>query len=103
MTGIDWIPDEPVPMTPTLRPEKSTPSWGQRPVWNEGPANDPRPGMSGRRALERQPVAITQCRATIRSPRSVVTTQCEPASSNSALTTRVSNWIPLRRSRRSAT
>ena len=75
MTGIDWIPDEPVPMTPTLRPLKSTPSWGQRPVWNDGPANESRPGMSGMRALERQPVAITQYLAAMCSPRSVVTSQ----------------------------
>jgi hypothetical protein len=32
MSGIDWMPDEPVPMTATRRPVKSTPSWGQRPV-----------------------------------------------------------------------
>ena len=32
MIGIDWIPDDPVPMTATRLPEKSTPPWGQRPV-----------------------------------------------------------------------
>ena len=26
--GIDWIADEPVPMIPTRKPVKSTPSWG---------------------------------------------------------------------------
>ena len=30
--GMDWIADEPVPITPTRLPAKSTPSWGQRPV-----------------------------------------------------------------------
>ena len=30
MSGIDWMPDEPVPMTPTRLPVKSTPSCGQR-------------------------------------------------------------------------
>ena len=30
MIGIAWIPEEPVPITPTRMPVKSTPSWGQR-------------------------------------------------------------------------
>ena len=30
MSGMDWMPDEPVPMTATRWPVKSTPSWGQR-------------------------------------------------------------------------
>ena len=29
MIGIDWMPDEPVPMMPTRMPLKSTPSGGQ--------------------------------------------------------------------------
>ena len=29
---IDWMADDPVPMTATRCPVKSTPSWGQRPV-----------------------------------------------------------------------
>ena len=33
ISGIDWMADEPVPMTPTRRPVKSTPSCGQWPVW----------------------------------------------------------------------
>ena len=33
MIGIDCTPEEPVPMIPTRRPVKSTPSWGQVPVW----------------------------------------------------------------------
>ena len=32
MIGIDWIADEPVPMTPTRWPVKSTPACGQWPV-----------------------------------------------------------------------
>ena len=32
MIGIDWIADEPVPMTATRWPVKSTASCGQRPV-----------------------------------------------------------------------
>ena len=30
MIGMDWIPLEPVPITATRIPVKSTPSWGQR-------------------------------------------------------------------------
>ncbi len=33
MIGIICTPDEPVPITPTRRPVKSTPSCGHRPVW----------------------------------------------------------------------
>ena len=33
ITGIDWIADEPVPITPTRWPVKSTASCGQWPVW----------------------------------------------------------------------
>src|SRR4029453_10193063 len=32
MTGIDWIPDKPPPMTPTRRPLNATPSCGHRHV-----------------------------------------------------------------------
>ena len=32
MIGIDWMADEPVPITATRLPLRSTPSWGQRPV-----------------------------------------------------------------------
>ena len=37
MIGIIWMPDEPVPMIPTRRPEKSTPSSGHSPLWNQRP------------------------------------------------------------------
>ena len=30
ISGIDWMPDEPVPMTATRLPVKSTPSCGHR-------------------------------------------------------------------------
>ena len=33
MTGIDCTPLDPVPITATFLPAKSTPSWGQAPVW----------------------------------------------------------------------
>ncbi len=65
MTGIDWTPEEPVPMTPTRFPVKSTGSCGQRPVWNVGPAKLSAPGKSGMLADERQPVAMMRYRADI--------------------------------------
>ena len=45
--GIDWIADDPVPMTPTRWPVRSTPSCGQCPVWYVGPAKLSTPGISG--------------------------------------------------------
>ncbi len=59
MIGIDWIPLEPVPITPTRRPVKSTPSWGQRLVAYTGPAKRSMPAMSGSLGIDRHPVAIT--------------------------------------------
>ena len=103
MIGIDWIAEEPVPMTPTRRPVKSTPSCGHRPVWYHLPSNDSRPLKSGTWTSERQPVAMTQNRADTRSPRSVSTFQRPVASSKIARVTRVSNWMSRRRSNRSAT
>ena len=32
ISGIAWMPEEPVPITPTRLPVKSTSRWGQRPV-----------------------------------------------------------------------
>ena len=44
ITGIDCTPLEPVPMTPTRLPVKSTPSWGHAPVWYQSPSNESQPG-----------------------------------------------------------
>ena len=96
--------DEPVPITPTRCPVKSTPSWGQRPVWYVAPSNESRPGKSGRLADDRQPVAMTTNRAV----QLVAARRCgrvhrSVASSNVADSTRVSNRMSRRRSNRSAT
>ena len=61
-----------MPITPTRLPAKSTPSCGQRPVWCSSPAKRSRPGMSGMRGTERQPVAMIRNAAERRSPSSVV-------------------------------
>ena len=60
MWGMDWMADDPVPITPTRWPVKSTGSCGQRPVWRVGPAKASTPGTSGTLVLDRQPVAMTQ-------------------------------------------
>ena len=103
MIGIDWMAEEPVPITPTRWPLKSTPSCGQRPVWYVAPRKLSRPGNFGTWAEDRQPVAMMQKRADTRSPRSVVTVQRRVASSKAAAVTRVENWMSRRRSKRSAT
>ena len=59
MRGMDWMPDDPVPMTATRLPVKSTPSCGQRPVTYTSRVNRSAPGTSGVFGSERQPVAIT--------------------------------------------
>ena len=61
MIGIDWIADEPVPMTPTLSPVKSRPSCGQRPVWYHWPRKRSSPLKGGGNCgSERQQVAMMQ-------------------------------------------
>ena len=55
MCGIACTPDDPVPITPTRSPVKSTPSCGQRPVWYHCPLKSDRPGKSGTRGVERLP------------------------------------------------
>ncbi len=58
--GMHWIADDPVPTTPTLRPEKSTPSCGHSPVWYVSPWNASSPSNAGVFAVERDPVAMMQ-------------------------------------------
>jgi hypothetical protein len=101
--GITWMPEEPVPITPTRWPVKSTGCLGQLPVWYQRPPKDSRPGSSGTREADRQPAAEITNRALTRSPRSVATCQRPPASSKTALVTRVSSWSIGHRSNRSAT
>ena len=81
MIGTDWIADDPVPIMPTRFPVKSTPSWGQRPVWYVGPSKVSAPGISGVLAELRQPVAMIRNWAVTSSPRSVVTRHVLVASS----------------------
>lgn len=81
MTGMIWMPEEPVPITATRLPVKSTSSCGQRPVWKLSPRKEPAPGMPGTRASDRQPTAVMRKRAVTRSPRSVSTRQRDAASS----------------------
>ena len=65
--------EEPVPMTATRLPVKSTRSWGQRLVKYTSPANRSMPSMSTSLGIDRQPVAITKNRQVMSSSRSVRT------------------------------
>ncbi len=59
ISGIDCTADEPVPITATRLPVKSTPSCGQVLVKYTSPAKRSVPSMSGTFGIDRQPVAIT--------------------------------------------
>ena len=59
MIGIICTPDEPVPITPTFLPVKSTPSCGHRPEWYHLPLKSWMPLKSGTRGVERLPAAMT--------------------------------------------
>ena len=99
MTGMDWTPLEPVPMTPTRLPEKSTGSWGQLPVWYQSPWKESRPSISGTLLVEMQPMAVMRYCTVTRSPWSVEISQRLVSSLNVAAVTRVLNWMLRRRSK----
>ena len=89
MSGIAWRPEEPVPMTPTRLPAKSTRFWGQLPVCNVSPAKEARPLNLGVLVEDRQPVAMMQNLADTRPPPAVWILQRPAASSKAADLTRV--------------
>ena len=60
MIGIDWMPEDPVPMTATRLPVKSTGSSGQCAVWYVSPAKVSRPSKFGVIAADSGPVAISR-------------------------------------------
>ena len=72
ITGMAWIADAPVPMTPTRSPDRSTGSCGQSPVCRERPAKLSAPGNAGLFAVDRQPTAVTTYVADACAPSSVV-------------------------------
>ena len=102
-TGISCTPVEPVPMTPTRLPLRSTSSLGQRLVNSEVPAKVSIPAMSGSSGTERMPDAATTNGAANDSPASVFTVHVASSSSNVIATTLVLNRMSRRRSSRSAT
>ena len=103
ISGIDWIPDEPVPITATRLPVKSTPSCGQLLVLYTSPWKRPAPSMSGVFGIDRQPVAMMYERAVRSSPVLVRRRHRWAASSHVADWTRVWKRMSGRRSKRSAT
>jgi hypothetical protein len=103
MIGIIWIADEPVPITPTRRREKSTPCSGQSPLWYLLPWKLSNPGKGGTRGNERLPVAMMQNGAWKTSPPAVVTVQRSAPRPNTADTTRACVWMKGRSASRSAT
>ena len=91
MMGMLWMAEDPVPISPTVLPVKSTPSCGHSPVWYEGPANESAPMKWGTFVDDKQPVANTTNRAVRTSPWSVVTRQLFDFSLKMAEVTRVEN------------
>ena len=68
ITGIACTPLEPVPMTATRFPLKSTFSWGQLPVWYRSPSKESSPFMSGTLPVEMHPTPVIRNRAVTQSP-----------------------------------
>ncbi len=62
MAGTTCTPLDPVPITATRLPAKSTGVAGHRPVWYEAPRNRSRPGTSGKYGTESTPVAAMRNR-----------------------------------------
>ena len=57
ITGITCTPLDPVPITATRLPAKSTGVAGHKPVWYDSPRKSSRPGTSGKYGTESTPVA----------------------------------------------
>ncbi len=93
ISGATWIPVDPVPMSPTRLPVKSTPSFGHRDVWYQGPSNESSPGRSGTWNSDRHPAAETKYRAVTVAPSDVVTVHAAAAASQEAPVTRVFSWM----------
>ena len=81
MTGMICTPLDPVPMTATRLPVKSTGVAGHSPVWYDSPPKSSRPGTSGKYGTERTPVAATKYRARTSVPWPSTTVQ-RPAGSS---------------------
>jgi len=97
------MPVEPVPISPTRRPDRSTPSVGQSAERYQSPSNVSSPGIVGCFGTDRQPVAMTANRAEYDSPFAVCRVQRLHCSSKSAELIRVSHWMSRARSNRSTT
>ena len=98
ISGMDWMPDEPVPITATRWPVKSTPWCGQRPVEYTAPWKRPAPGMSGSLGTDRQPLAMMTCCALMLASLLVRTRQRWAAASQCAASTLVLKSMSRRRS-----
>src|SRR6202034_1020586 len=103
ISGATWIPVDPVPISPTRFPAKSTPSAGHRAVWCQDPENVSSPGSDGTWYADRHPTAETKNRALTTAPSSVVTVHWAASSSHLAAVTRVLSWICGHSPNRSAT
>ena len=75
ITGIAWIAEDPVPITATRLPLKSTGSFGHLEVWYHSPPKDSRPGKGGGFGTVSRPAASSTHRAEIVSPWFVSTSQ----------------------------
>lgn len=103
MNGMAWMPLAPVPITATRLPVKSAPSRGQLPVSSTSPRKLSMPPNSGVFGTDRLPAPEMKYRLRTTAPSSVRTVHTEFSSSQCTPTTRVSNVMSLRRSKRSAT
>ncbi len=103
ISGATWMPVDPVPMSPTRLPAKSTPSCGHRAVWYQGPSNESSPGRSGTWNSDRHPAAETKYRAVTVPPSDVVTAHAAAVASQDAPVTRVFSLMCGHRPNRSAT
>ena len=83
------MPDDPVPITPTRLPVKSTPACGQCAVWYTSPSKESSPSIGGMFAFDSGPTAKITKRADTTSPVSVRTSHRSVSSSRIASVTRV--------------
>ena len=94
---MNWVPVEPVPITPTLFPATSRSS-GQALVWTSLPSKWSIPGMSGMLVLASSPRPLTRYVQVNSSPAAVRTVQRSRDSSHAAPVTSVSSRMSFMRS-----
>jgi hypothetical protein len=98
MAPVICTPVDPLPIRPTRAPSIVT-EWSHRALWNDGPAKESSPSMSGSRGWCSTPVAATTTSKVPPPPEAVLTRHSSPSSSHATTSSpkRTRSSTPLER------